>query len=116
MSKYSQEQLDFIEANQERKRLRDLRSNKPLQYKSALARQKQLGYDSNYMALISGIISACAIGGVDIPPLAQKAKDDVDSIWVEKYRRVSEEDLNLDYSAFGLFPVTYTELRTESEA
>jgi hypothetical protein len=91
------------------------KENDPKQWISAFARQEDLGYDSNYMALISGITSACAITGTQVPALAQQAKNDLDSVWIEKYRRVSENDLSLDYSDFGSFPVSYSDLRSESE-
>ena len=103
---------------QERQALKNsilIAENDDKQWESAFARQEALGYDSNYMSLVSGITSACAITGTEVPPLAQQAKNDLDSIWAEKYRRVLEEDLNLDYSNFGTFPVTYSELRSESE-
>ena len=93
-----------------------INENEQKQYKSALARQKELGFDTNLMALISGISSACAIQGVEVPEKCKACKDSLDEVWLEKYRRVQENDLSLDYSEHGSLPYSYTEIRQESEA
>jgi len=91
------------------------KENDHKQWESAFNRQEELGYDSNFMALIAGISSACAIAGVDIPEKCKAVKDALDEIWIERFRRAQENDLNLDYSEFGSMPHSYSEVRAESE-
>ena len=67
------------------------------------------------MALLSGISSTHAILQTELPPKAQACKDALDELWNENYRRVEENDFNLDYSGFGSKPYTYKEVRAETE-
>ena len=89
--------------------------NEPKQWKAAFKRQEELGFDSNFMSMLSGILSACSIAGVDKPLKAAECEEVLDELWAEKYRRSEEGDLNLDYSDYGPLPYSYTEVRLESQ-
>lgn len=90
--------------------------NEHKQYKSALARQKELEFDENFMSLITGIAAACKLANTDMPPKALACKNGIDAVWIEKRKRVDEEDLNLDYSSVGSKPYSYTSVREELES
>ena len=102
--------------NKEGQDATELKALEAKHQKAAFNHQVSLGYDSNMMSLISGISSACAIAKVEVPSKCQACKDALDILWSEKYRRVQENDLSLDYSNFGSLPYSYTEVRAESEA
>ncbi len=89
--------------------------NEKRQYQSALDRQLELGIDFNFVALITGILSAHAIAGTEAGHKVLACRDGLDFLWHEKDRRVDRGDTSTDYLGVGSKPYSYDEVRSEAE-